>query len=371
MTSCVSPILTSPCKFRVAPPWARPELRRLALTLLEGLVVLAILAVLLGLLLPTIQKVRESANRVGCSNNLKQMGIALHSYHTRQGAFPPGYRCKHTPNPNETAPGWGWAASLLPDLDEETLAGQIFRNLPMHDPANLLVRTSVLRTFVCPSDLSTGVFTVFSQDEIALAQAATNSYSACFGVALDLNDELDKGNGMFFRNSHVRLSDVTDGTSNTIALGERSAMHVQSPWAGAVSNGTTRITGGALTENSNLGEEAASQVLAQLSVHKLNDIYSGPDDFFSPHDTRFSSSSSMARSIPCLPIPVSSSCAAWPLGMGMRPSVDRTSDPLSVAAVRHLMIRRAARNLLMRTNLRGLRDVCTLACSLRKQCTSI
>ncbi len=254
-----------------------------AVALIELLLVVAIVGVLVGLLLPALQMGRESANRVVCANNLKQLGLALHSYHNRQGSFPPGYICRRQPDPNITAPGWSWAALLLPDLEEQLLAGQIHYHLPVEDAVNKASRTFLLPVLGCPSDLGRGVFTVTGQDETALADAATTSYAACFGVALDLNSELDHGNGLFFRNSHVSLGDIVDGSSHTIALGERAAMHARSPWAGAVSNGTTRITSGAATENSNLGEEAASQVLAQISIHYLNYAYSGPDDFYSPH----------------------------------------------------------------------------------------
>jgi len=261
---------------------------RAALTLVEVLVVLAILGALFGLLLVALQRARETANLTVCQNNLKQLGLALQSYHQREGSFPPGYRCKvQRDDPNVTAPGWGWAAFLLPDLEEESLAEQLHFRRKVEDPENLAGRTRILRLFVCPSDLSTGLFTIFDPNNTALAEAATNSYAACYGVlrsSLTFQpDELDKGDGLFFRNSEVRIADITDGTSNTIALGERAALHVQSPWAGAVSHGTTRITDGAPTANNALGQIAATQVLAQINIHSLNSTYSATDDFFSPH----------------------------------------------------------------------------------------
>jgi prepilin-type N-terminal cleavage/methylation domain-containing protein len=256
---------------------------RLAFTLVELLVVLAIIAVLIGLLLPAVQKIRGAANRASCQNNLHQVGLALHNYHGVYGSFPPGYVCRPRADPNVTAPGWGWAALLLPFLEQDNLYRQIDLKLPVEDPSHLGVRTATQKLFTCPSDHDTGLFTVYSQADAPLAEAATNSYAACHGVGPDLDEELDDGNGVFFRNSHVRVTDISDGSSTTLAVGERAALLTQTPWAGAVSGGTTRVTPGAPTANGGAVEEAATQVLAHVAVHTLNDPNADPEDFFTPH----------------------------------------------------------------------------------------
>lgn len=259
---------------------------RLGFTLIELLVVIAIVAILIGLLLPAVQKVREAASRASCQNNLHQLGLGLQNYQDTLGSFPSGYLC---PNPQSdydyTSPGWGWAALLLPYLEQGNLARQINFTLPIEDPSNLTARTTIVKMYVCPSDRDTGVFTVYSKSNAALTQAATNSYAANHGTGIDLDDELDNFNGMFSRNSHVRFADVTDGYSNTIAIGERASLFTKAAWAGAVSFGSTRITPGAPVSNPSAIEDAPTQALAHVDVESINDPTGNEEDFYTPHGT--------------------------------------------------------------------------------------
>jgi prepilin-type N-terminal cleavage/methylation domain-containing protein/prepilin-type processing-associated H-X9-DG protein len=261
----------------------KPRTPRTAFTLIELVVVLAIIGVLLGLLLPAVQKVREAAARASCQNNLKQLGLALHNYHNREGCFPAGYVCQPRSDANYTAPGWGWAALLLPDTEEENLARQIDFSLPIEAPQHQAARTAVRKLLVCPADRMTGVFTVLDRAGNPLADAATTSYAACYGVGVLLEGSPGDGDGMFFRNSRVRVMDVRDGTSYTFALGERASVLTQTPWAGAVSFGTARLTESAPTSNPKDTKGAPVQVLASASIHALNSDFSDPEDFFSPH----------------------------------------------------------------------------------------
>jgi prepilin-type N-terminal cleavage/methylation domain-containing protein len=128
-----------------------------AFTLIELVVVIAIIGVLIAMLLPAVQAAREAARRMQCSNNLKQFGLAMHSYHSTHDAFPPGY-ITGTENQNlnspETGPGWGWGTMLLNNLEQSAAYNAANFSLPITVPASMTVRTVSLSVFLCPS--STG-----------------------------------------------------------------------------------------------------------------------------------------------------------------------------------------------------------------------
>jgi prepilin-type N-terminal cleavage/methylation domain-containing protein/prepilin-type processing-associated H-X9-DG protein len=255
---------------------------RRAFTLIELLVVIAIIAVLVGLLLPAVQKAREAAARSQCQNNLKQMGLALQNYHDSWKVLPYGYKATgaYSDGATDTNPGWGWATYILPYLEQANLYKSLNLSLNVQDPSNTGIQV-MLKSYLCPSDnLPPAAFSVPGSNVLA----APSSYAACTG-----GDEsavnAATGLGVFYRNSKTALTDIRDGTSTTILVGERAWGNAQGIWAGAISGATinrgvqnNNPTGGALTG------PASNLILAHAHLNNsLTDPDGGLDDFSSNH----------------------------------------------------------------------------------------
>ncbi|MDB5308862.1 MAG: hypothetical protein JWO38_3064 [Gemmataceae bacterium] len=256
-----------------------------AFTLIELLVVIAIIAILIGLLLPAVQKVREAAARTQCVNNLKQIGLAAQGYHDGQLTLPPGYLATvpYTDGATDTTPGWGWAAFLLPYVEQDALFRQINLSQPItNSPA---VAATLLKVYLCPSDLTPGAaFSVPDGFGNPVMTAAPASYAACVGG--DESDTKDAmGQGVFYRNSRTRLTDITDGTSGTILIGERAWANANGVWAGAVPNGVCKRGQQNPCPGSGAGSYPASTLgLAHSHLNNaLTDTDGGLDDFSSRH----------------------------------------------------------------------------------------
>ena len=205
---------------------------RRGFTLIELLVVIAIIGVLIGLTLPAVQRVRETAALMGCKNNLKQIGLAMQNYHDTLGSFPVGYY-DPTPWPQlDNGPGWGWGAYILPFLEEDNLYRQINFKLDVGHPANAAVVTTVLKKFLCPSDNPDDLFTITDGGSNSWMLASA-SYVACNG-----NDGVDDfttppHTGPFIRATRgFRAIDITDGLSNTMFVGDRTYKLSYCTWAG-------------------------------------------------------------------------------------------------------------------------------------------
>jgi prepilin-type processing-associated H-X9-DG protein/prepilin-type N-terminal cleavage/methylation domain-containing protein len=253
---------------------------RVAFTLIELLVVIAIIATLLGLLLPAVQKVRAAATRMSCQNNLKQVGLALHNYHDVSQAFPPGYSA--TAASPGTRPGWGWAAFLLPYIEQ----GPLYRQINFAQPVEGSPATqAVIKPYLCPADLAPpAAFPVPDVFGKAVAPAAACSYAACIGGD-ESGVEDDTGLGVFYRNSRTRIADITDGTSGTILIGERAWANANGVWAGVLTNGVCRRGPQNPCPGSSAGWAAApALVLAHAHLNNATqDTDGGLDDFSSLH----------------------------------------------------------------------------------------
>jgi prepilin-type N-terminal cleavage/methylation domain-containing protein/prepilin-type processing-associated H-X9-DG protein len=218
------------------------RLSRNAFTLIELLVVIAIIGILIGLLLPAVQKVREAAARLQSSNNLHQIGVSMHAHHDALSHFPSGYiaNTRHAsanPATLDAPPGWGWGMQLLPYMEQDNLYKQLRQDLPAWDPVNAaLVRTQV-KVFINPGAPNQGA-TMFVRTETGsvLAEWGRSHYVVNNGQDESwayLRHDLSglTGTGPFFRNSKTRTADVKDGLSQTVFVGEHTTVSDKT-WVG-------------------------------------------------------------------------------------------------------------------------------------------
>ncbi len=255
----------------------RAERSRSGFTLIELLVVIAIIAILIALLVPAVQKVREAAARLQCENNLKQIGLALHGFHDANKALPPGYYAT-APYPG-TSPGWGWGAYILPYIEQPAVFRQFNFGQPIQGQAAV---QTVIPIYLCPSDLvPTAPFSVTDASFATLFQAGPSSYAATVGQ--DASDVADPtGDGIFYRNSRTRLADITDGTSQTVMVGDRAWAQVQGIWAGAPDGGVVRA-GVRNPWKSATAPAPCFGLVHNNWINILTDADGGLDDFSSMH----------------------------------------------------------------------------------------
>ena len=296
-------------------------------TLIELLVVIAIIAVLIALLLPAVQAAREAARRAQCVNNLKQIGLALHNYEQAMGVFPPGYvssidrtvldACnmdQENQNGVDLGTGWAWGSMILPFLEQQPLYNSINFNLSVAFHENDTCSLTALSIYLCPSDPGPSVVPVFEDPPDPANPGSFNAthivdtlsrgnYVGMYGIgeicsqsgALDSPNNngagpLGQHAGIFYRNSATRLSAITDGTSNTIMVGERSHNLSYVTWVARSIDGwlgkTSPIEGGADQFNPS-PEECWTQIMGPAGLEDGNRTINNPEahveDYWSMH----------------------------------------------------------------------------------------
>jgi len=192
--------------------------KRRGFTLIELLVVIAIIAILVALLLPAVQQAREAARRSTCKNTLKQWGLALHNYHDVFGTLPMGSM--------GVGNRLGFHVMLLPYVDQQNLYERFDFDVNYDTAPNTAIKTEEFSALFCPSfneKFASGSSTQRTHNYYGVMGAkGTDPFGAAYPVTG--NKTTNHGgyatNGMLYRNSSIRLTDVTDGTSNTLMMGE-------------------------------------------------------------------------------------------------------------------------------------------------------
>ena len=273
---------------------------RRGFTLVELLVVIAIIGILIGMLLPAVQQVREAARRIQCANNVRQLGLAVLNYESAHMHFPAGWISEESgsslrslgADEHSGEPGWGWSAELLPFIEANNLHKQLDMQVAIDDHDHEDAIQTVIPVFLCPSDPAADVQNMDvhieddddhdhddDDDHLVAAHlpldddhdheglwASRSNYSGMFGTEELDEHHFDEGNGAFFENSWLSISEFNDGTSNTIIIGERTNEHGPISWVGMIPE-----------------LDAAAARIVGAADHPLSDEHGHLEDFGSNH----------------------------------------------------------------------------------------
>jgi prepilin-type N-terminal cleavage/methylation domain-containing protein/prepilin-type processing-associated H-X9-DG protein len=235
-----------------------PIMKRKGFTLIELLVVIAIIAILIGLLLPAVQKVREAAIQTQCKNNLKQIALAAFNFEAANGRFPAAV---NLPGADTNPGGWPpapdpnkWYAlhvALFPYYEQDNLRKNLVDNQANPHNVNCSgtnpVGGQVVKILVCPADaaMPPGAQGMYNNLTFGLT-----SYGGCSGTSATVtNGNQSLKNGIFYMNSSVRISQITDGTSSTLMFGERSRLNLPATSTSQALGGWAWVNQFALEDN--------------------------------------------------------------------------------------------------------------------------
>jgi prepilin-type N-terminal cleavage/methylation domain-containing protein/prepilin-type processing-associated H-X9-DG protein len=248
-------------------------MKRRGFTLIELLVVIAIIAILIGLLVPAVQKVREAAARLQCQNNLKQLGLAAHNYHSTYKRFPsavnmPGQEKFGWPAAPDQNKWYSMTMALLPYIEQDNLRKNVVDNVPNPQYQNCngpnSIGAQVINIEICPSDSALPDPPV---GQYGAYYFGLVSYGGCSGTsATTTNGNQSLKNGIFYMNSSVSILSITDGTSNTLMFGERSRLNLPA-------TSTSQSLGGWAWVNQYAQEDNtmnASEPIEGINTHDLN-----------------------------------------------------------------------------------------------------
>jgi len=259
---------------------------RRGFTLIELLVVIGIIAILIALLLPAVQKVREASARLKCQNNLHQLGIALNGHLTAMNVFPPA-SITNTATPSVMASRLGvnapnvshsWGVFLLPYMDQETTAKNYVLTSTWTASANDAARQIMVKSFLCPSVSSGNRFTEFTSGGRFVRTAATD-YSPCYSYSSDLEtlrlvDVCKDRTGGMQPNSPSTAADFSDGLSQTIMMSEDAGRPEK--WVNQVKQSSVQTDGGWADPNNPyiIGNESGIAKSCHTNCSNGNEIYS-------------------------------------------------------------------------------------------------
>ncbi|PAY20693.1 prepilin-type cleavage/methylation domain-containing protein [Rhodopirellula sp. SM50] len=243
-------------------------MKRNAFTLVELLVVIAIIGVLVGLLLPAVQAAREAARRMSCSNNMVQIALSVHHYEFSMEHLPDGVTGEQGPIRNEEGAGnhIGWMTRILPYIEQQAAFEKLDFSKSAYSPENAEVRSYGIPAYRCPSNPMT-----FGRD--GMNRVGTSDYAGCYhNVEAPIDAD---NNGIFFLNSALRFAQITDGSTNTIMIGEHLGDNDALGWITGT-RATLRNTGEFIDRPP---RDLANQELGALEVGGFDSHHAGGGNF--------------------------------------------------------------------------------------------